>query len=67
MTYSHAQHILAAFCYVTAMMIWAIGQKMMYCGQASLWFVVLIVSLVVASGLSFDFDGVFKSGGGDAV
>ena len=60
MTYSHAQHIIAAFCYATAMMIWIIGDRMIYFGYVPLWFVVLMTMLVGVSGLSFDLDGVVE-------
>lgn len=63
MTYSHAQHIIAAFCYVAAAMIWSVGGKLIYYGVAPLWFVCVITALFVASGISFDLDGVIKKAG----
>jgi hypothetical protein len=48
-------------------MVWAIGNRLIYYGQAELWLVVLITALIAASGLSFDFDGVieFTKGGSE--
>jgi hypothetical protein len=52
--------IMAAFCYVTAMMIWKIGDVLIYYGQADRWFVVLIVTLVVVSGVTFQFESLIS-------
>ena len=50
MTRQASDMILAAFCYVTAMMIWEIGNRLIYIGATQLWFVALICSLVTISG-----------------
>ena len=55
---SPSQLILAAFCYVTAMMIWKIGEVLIYYGYTPLWFVVMIITCIVVSGFSFQFEGV---------
>jgi hypothetical protein len=67
MTYSHAQHILAAFCYATAMMLWVLGSTLIYYGCVPLWFIVILTALFIVSGISFDLEGVYSmSGGGEA-
>jgi cytochrome c biogenesis protein ResB len=52
-----AQFILAAFCYVTAMMIWEIGKPLVYVGVTQSWFVIFICLLVVSAGISYHFEG----------
>jgi FtsH-binding integral membrane protein len=61
MTRQASDMILAAFCYVTAMMIWEIGNRIVYIGATPLWFVVLICSLVVVSGVTFQFENLISS------
>jgi hypothetical protein len=52
---------LAAFCYITAMMIWKIGSVMIYYGQADLWFVTFICLLVATAGVLFQFDNISEA------
>jgi hypothetical protein len=52
--------ILAAFCYITAVMVWKIGAALIYYGQTDLWLVAFITGLVVTSGLMFQCEPVIN-------